>query len=146
MVHVLNNVLIKVHQSLRAHGCVLIVQPAPADPIVQLEIWGKIEYRGELKKPNFRRYLRATAVAIRNVVDEHLFVIEAEATTPDRLFYHAEEYDSLDEWVEDRRPLCEDLEAFDAITATMRDVARGRAHRVIHYSREYKVLLRKSGP
>ena len=146
MVHVLNNVLRKVHQSLRAHGCALVVQPAPVDPIMELEIGGKIAYRGELKKPNFRRYLSATAVSIRNIVDEHLFVIEAEATTPDRLFYHADEYDSVDEWIADRRPLCEDLEAFDAITATMRDVAGRREHRVVHYSREYKVLLRKSGP
>jgi hypothetical protein len=112
---------------------------------MELEVGGEVAYRGELKKPNFRRYLRATAVAIGNVVDEGLFVVEAEATTPERLFYHAEEYDSIAAWIEDRRPLCEDVEAFDALAARMREVAGGREHKVTHYSREYKVLLRKAG-
>ena len=143
MVHVLDGVLCKVHQSLRANGCVLVVQPAPVNPIVELEIGGDIEYRQELKKPDFHQYLKATAVSIRHVIDQHLFVMEHEATTPDGLAYHPDEYDSLDEWIDDRRPLCEDLAAFDALTARMREVARGRVHRIVHYSKEYKVLLRK---
>lgn len=146
MVHVLNGVLCKVHQSLRANGCVLVVQPALVNPIVELEIGGDIEFRQELKKPIFRRYLEATAVSLRHVIDDRLFVMEHEATTPDGLAYHPDEYDSLDEWINDRRPLCEDLEAFDATTASMRDVARGRDHRIVYYSKEYKALLRRIRP
>ena len=143
MVHVLNGVLRKVHQSLRANGYVLVVQPAPVNPIVELEIGGDIEFRQELKKPIFRRYLEATAVSLRHVTDEHLFVMEHEATTPGGLAYHPDEYDSLDEWIDDRRPLSEDLQEFDAITASMQEVAKGREHRVVYYSKEYKALLRQ---
>jgi hypothetical protein len=135
-----------VHQSLRANGCVLVVQPAPVNSIVELQIGGDIEFRQELKKPIFRRYQEATAVSLRHIIDEHLFVMEHEATTPVGLAYHPDEYDSLDEWIDDRRPLSEDLQEFDAITASMQEVAKGREHRVVYYSREYKALLRKSCP
>jgi hypothetical protein len=135
-----------VYQSLRANGCVLVVQPALANPIVELEIGGDIEFRQELKKLNFQRYLKATALSIRTVIDEHLFVMESEATTPDGLAYHPDEYDSVDEWIDDRRPLSEDLHEFDAITASMREVARGRDHRIVYYSKEYKALLRQIRP
>ncbi|MFB0546211.1 MAG: hypothetical protein ACETWB_04820 [Anaerolineae bacterium] len=111
-----------------------------------MEIEGSIEFSEEFEEPNFLRYLEATDISIRNVLAERLFVIEDEATTPDDDSYRCNEYGSLDEWVENHAPSCEDLEAFDALSARMRSLASGKEHRVFEYWREYKVLLRKYQP
>ena len=146
MVHVLTNVLRKVHESLRADGFLLIIQPAPVNTIVQLEVEGDIELVEELEESNFHKYLEATRVSICNVLVEQLFVAENEATTPDEGSYHCDEYNSLDEWIEHHKPFCEDLEAFDAMSVRIRDLASGMEHRILEYWREYKILLRKSQP
>ena len=146
MVHVLTDVLRKVHKSLRTDGSLLIIQPAPVNMIIELEVEGSVEFCEELEEPNFDEYLEATKVSIHNVLAEQLFVIEHEATTPDEGLYHCNEYDSLDEWIEDHRPSCVDLEAFDEMSARIRDLASGRDHRILKYWREYTVLLRKSQP
>ncbi len=143
MVHILIHVLCKVHKSLRADGLVLIAQPAPTNAIISLEIEGKIEFREELDEPNFGQYLKATKDAIHNIVSEHLFALEADATIPDAELFNAKEYDSIDEWVEDRRPFCEDPMTFDALGARMRDAARGREHKVIRNWKDHRTLLRK---
>ena len=141
MVHVLKEVLRKIHGSLKASGFLLIVQPAPVKTIIQLEIDGKIEFNEEFEEPNFCQYLKATSVAVINVVEEKLFTKENEAIIP-----ACNEYDSIDEWVEDHKPFCEDLDAFVAMSAKIRDMANGRAHRVLEYWREYQVLLSKFSP
>ena len=146
MVHVLTDVLRKVHKSLRTDGSLLIIQPAPVNAIIELAIKGNVEFSEELKEPNFDKYLEATRISIHNVLTEQLFVIEHEATTPDEGLYHCNEYNSLDEWIEAHRPSCEDLEAFDEMSAKIRNLARGRDHRISKYWREYKILLRKSQP
>jgi hypothetical protein len=132
-----------VHKGLRAEGLLLIVQPAPVDPIIHLEIGGRIEVDEELNEPNFNRYLEATEVSIHNVISEHLFVLEDEATIPEEDLFHTVEYDSIDEWVDDCRLTCEDLMPFDTLVARMRDVAGRRKHKVIRYWKEHRVLLRK---
>lgn len=146
MVHVLTGVLRKVHKSLRTDGSLLIIQPAPVNTIIELKIEGNVEFSEELKEPKFHKYLEATRVSIHNVLAEQLFVIEHKTTTPDEGFYHCDEYDSLDEWIKDRKPFCEDLEAFDEMSVRIRNLASGRDHRILEYWREYKVLLRKSQP
>lgn len=143
--HVLTDVLRRVHKSLRTDGLLLIVQPAPVNAIIQMEIEGSIEIE-ELEEPNFLRYLEATDFSIRNVLAERLFVVEDEATTPDKGLYHCNEYDSLDEWVKDRTAFCEDRETFDALSTKMQSLASGREHRIFEYWREHEILLRKCQP
>ena len=144
MVHVLTSVLRRVHRSLRTNGSLLIVQPARENTIVQLVVGGNVEFCEELEEPNFDKYLEATGLSIRSVLAERLFVLEAEATTPDEDLYHCRDYDSLDDWVEDHRPFCEDLEAFDGVSARIRNLVRGREHRIRKLWREDKILLCKS--
>jgi hypothetical protein len=135
------DVLRRVHESLRIDGLLLVMQPAPANATIQMEIENSSGFKEEFKEPNFLRYLKATDVAIRSVLGERLFAVENEATTPQR-----NEYASIDEWVEDRTSFCEDQEAFAALQAEMRSLASGREHRVFEYWKEYEILLHKSEP
>lgn len=144
MVHVLTNVLRKVHKSLRTSGSLLIVQPAPVNAIIELEIAGNIEFSETLQEPNFNKYLEFTKVSIHIVLIEQLFVIKQETITPDEGLYHCRGYQSLDEWIEDHKPFCEDLEIFDEISAKIKQLAKGREHRILEYWREHKILLCKS--
>ena len=144
MVHVLTDVLRKVHKSLKTNGHLLIIQPAAVNAIIQLEIAGNVEFSEELQEPNFNKHLEFTRDSIRNVLAEQLFVIDQEAITPDEGFYHCREYQSLDEWVEDHRPFCRDLEEFDQISARIKNLVRGREHRILEYWRGYKIRLQKS--
>jgi len=144
VVHVLTKVLRRIHQSLRDKGSLLIIQPTPENSTIQLEVEGNTKFSEELKEPNFLRYLEATSASIGNIVSEGLFVIEDEAITPDEGSYHSREYDSLDEWVEDHKPFCEDLEAFNEMSVKIRSIAGKQEHRILEYWREDKVLLRRS--
>jgi hypothetical protein len=144
VVHVLTKVLRKIHQSLRVKGSLLIIQPTSENSTIQLEVEGNTKFSEELKEPNFLRYLEATSASIGNIVSEGLFVIEDEAITPDEGSYHSREYESLDEWVEDHKPFCEDLEAFNAMSVKIRNIAGKQQHRILEYWREDKVLLRRS--
>ena len=141
----MTEVLRKVGKSLRTDGSVLIIQPSPVNPIVEVMVDGFVEFREVTNEQNFRRYLRATADAIQKTVGERYFEIVCEATIPEVDSYHCKEYDTLDEWVEDRISFCEDIEAFSAMSERIRNLVGGRAHRVSEYWREYKVLLRKLG-
>jgi hypothetical protein len=145
VVHVLTNVLRKVHQSLRKGGSLLIIQPAPMDVIIELEIAGKIKLSEAFHEPNFRKILGFTDEAIHNALTEQLFVIVQEATSPDERLHHAE-YRSLDEWIEDHKPLCDDLEELDKLSAKLRESVKGKDHRIIEYWKETTLLLRKTQP
>ena len=138
--------LCKVREALRTNGSVLIIQPAPVNTIIEVKIEGNIEFSEELMEPNFHQYLAATRASINNVVGKQLFVVEDEATTPDEGFYLCNEYGSLDEWIEDHKPSCEDMAALEAMSANIRNITSGREHRILKLWREYKVLLRKSRP
>ncbi len=144
MVHVLTEVLRKIHQSLRIKGSLLIIQPAPENSTIQLEVEGNAKFSEELKEPNFLRGLEATRTSINNIVGEGLFVIEDEAITPDKGFFHCREYNSLDEWSEDHKPFCKDLETFNAMSVKIGIIAGRQEHRILEYWREDKVLLRRS--
>ena len=141
----MTQVLRKVGNSLRAGGAVLVIQPSQEDPVVEVEIDAKVEFREVTDEQNFRGYLRAAGEAFRNSVGERLFDIEWEATTPEGESYHCKEYDSLDEWVEDRLPFCEDFEAFTSMSERIQRLVNGRKHRIFEYWREYILLLRKLG-
>ena len=141
----MTEVLRKVGKSLRTDGTVLIIQPSQENPIVEVKVDGHVEFREVTNEQNFRRYLRATAEAIQKTVGERYFGIVCEATIPEGDSYHCNEYDTLDEWVEDRISFCEDIEAFSAMAESIRNLVGGRAHRVSEYWREYKALLRKLG-
>ena len=121
----------------------MITQPAQTDSMVELEIDGKIELSEAFHQPNFRKYLESTKEAIHKALSEHLFVIEQEANTPDEGFYHGE-YRSLDEWIEDYEPLCDDLEELNELSAKLRKAARGKDHRIIDKWKESRLLLRKT--
>ena len=144
MVHVLTEVLLKIHRSLKVNGSLLIIQPTPENSTIQLKVEGNITFSEELEEPNFYRYLEATSASINNLVGEGLFVIEDEAITPDEGCYHCSEYDSLDEWVEDHKPFCRDFEAFNAMSVKIGNIAGKQEHRILEYWREDKVLLRRS--
>ena len=109
MVHVLGEVLRRTHRSLRAGGFLLVIQPTPANSLIELEIGGELKFSQELQMPNFLGYLKATEVSLAKAVGDGLYAIEVEATTPDEGQYHCSEYSSLDEWIEDWKPFCEDL-------------------------------------
>ena len=141
----MTEVLQKVGKSLRTNGTVLIIQPSQENPIVEVMVDGFVEFREVTNEQNFRRYLRATAEAIQKTVGERYFGIVCEATIPEGDSYHCNEYDTLDEWVEDRISFCEDIEAFSAMSERIRNLVGGRSHRISEYWREYKVLLRKPG-
>jgi hypothetical protein len=143
VVHVLTEVLRSIHQSLRAGGCLLVIQPAPGNALIEVEIGGDVKFSHELEEPNFLRYLEATKVSIGNAVGEGLYVIEDEGTTPDEGLYHCSEYSSLDEWILDRKPFCEDWDAFHAMSATIRELVGREEHRILEYYREHTVLLRR---
>ena len=145
MVHVVTAVLRKVGRSLSANGAVLIIQPAQEDPIVTVEIEGKVEFREVTNEQNFRRYLHAGVEAIHRSVDEGLFAIKYEAVIPIGNSYHVKQYDSRDEWEADRLSFCEDFEAFSAMSGRIQKLVGGRKHKVFEYWKEYKVLLRKPG-
>jgi len=145
VVHVLISELRRVHKSLRANGWMLVFQPAQAEATIVLEIGGSIEFCEEFRTPNFHQYLEATITAIDNVLSERLFTIEDEATTPEK-GYHWKDFGSVDEWVGNFEKACVDLDALYAMAAKMRNVARGRKHRVYDGQKEYKVLLRKFNP
>ena len=143
MVHVpdLDAVLRKVWRALRSDGLLLIIQPAPANTITQLEVEGKIEFVDELEEPNFSAYLEANRVSICNALADHLFTTEAEITTLEESLYN-----SVDEWIEDHRPFCKDLDAFDAMSVQIQSLVRRREHRILEYWEEYRILLRKTQP
>jgi hypothetical protein len=143
VVHVLTEVLSKVHKSLRKGGLLLITQPAPMDSMVELEIAGKIKLREAFHEDNFRKILGFTREAIYNAVTAQLFVIEQEAITPD-VGFHQNEYRSLDEWIEDYEPLCEDLEELHELAAKLSKATKGKDHRIIENWKESKLLLRKT--
>ncbi len=145
MVHVLTEALGKAHQSLRKGGALLITQPAPMDSIIELEIAGKIELSEAFHEVNFRRYLELTEAAIHNALSSQLFIIEVEAITPDEGFHH-KEYPSLDEWIADYKPLCEDLEELRELSARIRNWVGGKDHRIIDNWKESRLLLRKTQP
>lgn len=141
----MTEVLQKVGRSLRVNGAVLIIQPAQEHPIVAVEIDGKVEFREVTNEQIFRSYLQAGVEAIHRSVGEGLFEIEAEAIIPKGNSYHVNQYDSRDEWEEDRLSFCKDLETFSAMSGRIRKLVGGRKHRVLEYWKEYKVLLRKPG-
>jgi hypothetical protein len=143
VVHVLGEVLRKTHRSLRADGSVLVIQPTRANSLIKLEIGGQVRFSQELQMPNFLGYLEATELSLANAVAEGLFATELEATTPDEGQYHCSEYGSLEEWIEDWKPFCEDLDPFHAMSATIRNLVGREGHRVLEYYRQYEVLLRK---
>ena len=145
MVHVLTDVLRKVHKSLRKGGSLLIIQPAPMDTIIELEIAGNIKLSEAFHEPNFRKILGFTNEAIHNALTEQLFVIEQEAITPDEGFHH-KEYRSLDEWIADYEPLCEDLEELNKLSEKIRKLTKGKRHRILEYWRESEILLFKTLP
>ena len=143
MVHVLVNVLKKIHRALRPGGGVLIIPPAAQASIVAVEIAGSVEFCKEFKGPNFRRYLTANGEAIRRAVDEGLFAIDTEGTTPGEGLYHCRSYGSVDEWIADHQSFCEDVQEVETMSARIHDMVGPRTHRVLEYYREYRALLRK---
>ena len=141
----MTEVLRKVERSLRTNGAVLIIQPAQENPIVAVEIDGKVEFREMTNEQNFRRYLHAGVEAIHRSVGEGLFEIVAETIIPKGNSYHCNKYDSREEWEEDCLSFCEDFETFSAMSGRIQKLVGGRKHRVLEYWKEYKVLLRNPG-
>jgi hypothetical protein len=121
----------------------LIFEPIQENPIIEVQINGNVEFTEETDEQNFRRYLRANVEAIHQSVRDGFFEIIKETTIPGENNYLCNEYNSLNEWKEDRLSFCEDLESFTAMSARIRRIVEGRAHRVIEYWREYQVILRK---
>jgi hypothetical protein len=140
----MTEVLRKVAEALRPDGIVLIIQPSKENPIVEVIIDGKVEFREVTDEQNFRGYLKATERAIQRSVGENVFEVECEASLPAGDNYNCNEYDSLNDWVEDRSSFCEDVEVFNAMAARIQSLVGGRRHNVLEYWREYKILLRKS--
>lgn len=144
MVHVLTGVLRKVRKALRDNGILLIKQPAQENSLIEVEMDGKVKLSEELYEPNFQIILNATRLSISNVVEEGLFRIEFEATTPRDGSFHCNEYDSVQEWIEDHISFCEDLATFNAMSERIQRIVDGKTHHIFEYWREYSVLLRKS--
>jgi len=140
----LKEVLRKVGKSLREEGNVLIIQPAIENPIVEVEVDGKVVFREVTNEQNFRFYLRATEEAIHQTVEEGIFSVGGEAIMPAGNSYHCKEFGSVKEWEEDRLTYCEDIEAFTAMTEKIRARVGSQNHKVFEYWKEYKVLLRKN--
>lgn len=130
---------------MRTDGNLLIIQPAQNNPIVQVEVDGELVFKEETNEKNFRGYLSATMKAIQKSVEEKRFEIVSEAIIPSGKAFHCNEYDSINDWVEDRIAFCEDVSAFNAMAERIQDIIRGREHKVFEFWREYKVLLRKPG-
>jgi hypothetical protein len=128
---------------LREEGNVLIIQPAIENPIVEVEIDGKVVFREVTNEPNFRFYLQATVDAIHQTVKEGIFDVICEATIPEGNSYHCNEYGSVKEWEEDRLTYCEDIEAIAAMSEKIQALVRSQKHKISEYWKEYKVLLRK---
>jgi hypothetical protein len=143
VVHVLSEVLHKVNRSLRDNGNLLILQPTQENSILQVEIDHLIEFREEMLEPNFQEYLSATMEAIHNVIADGLFEIESESKAPEAESYLCTEYDSVNEWREDRQPFCEDLDEFNEMYERIQTLIDGQKHRIMEFLRDYKVLLRK---
>ena len=141
MVHVLSAVLRKVGNSLRRDGFLLIIQPTQENPVIEVSINHKVVFREETNERNFRRYLSATAEAIRQSVEGGLLEVVRETTIPEGDSYLCNQYDSLDEWKEDRLSFCEDLEMFTDMSERIRKIVKGRKHQVSEYWREYQVIL-----
>ena len=144
MVHVLTEVLLKVRKSLRDNGILLIIQPSQENSRIDVEIDANVKFSEDVYEPNFQKILSATRLSILNVVEQGLFRSECEAITPVDGSYHCNEFDSVHECVEDRKPFCEDLATFTAMSEKIQSLVEGKAHRVFEYWREYSVLLRKS--
>ena len=140
----MKEVLRKVGKSLRDEGFVLIIQPAIEDPVVEVELEGKVVFREVTNEQNFRSYLRATIEAIHQTVDEGVLKMVCEATMPEGNSYHCNEYGSVNEWEEDRLTFCEDIETFTIMSEKIRALVRSQNHRVLEYKKEYKVLLQKN--
>ncbi len=139
----MTEVLQKIGKSLRTDGAILIIQPSQEDPIVEVVMDGVVEFREVTNEQNFRGYLRATTEAIQKTVGERDFEIVCEAIIPEGNSFHCNEYDTLDEWVEDRITFCEDIGAFNAMSQRIRNLVGEHPHRVLEYWKQYKALLRK---
>ena len=144
MVHVLRDVLKKIHETLRDHGVVLILQPAMGNAIVELIVDGVVKLNEELQEPNFKRFLRATKSAIEVAVAEELFAVEGEVIVPaDENYSLVDEYESIDKWFFDHEPFCEDWGEMKQLADKLHTVTNGKPHLVRCYWRENRMLLRK---
>lgn len=142
MVHVLSAVLRKVRNSLRRDGTLLIFQPSQDNPVIAVEINGKVVFQEETNEQNFRGYLGATAQAIRQSVEKGRFEIVRETIVPEGDSYLCDEFESLDEWEEARLSFCEDLEMFTEMSERIRKIVEGRIHSVSEYWRQHQIILR----
>jgi hypothetical protein len=100
----LENVLEKVHRSLRTGGRLLNITPTHKPSHVSAEQGGMVLYSGLLYEPNFRSFLTNTELAVDAAVGRGLFT--ALATSLDS---HVGEYPSVADWLADFLPLSEDV-------------------------------------
>jgi SAM-dependent methyltransferase len=136
VVHVLVDVLEKVHRSLRPPGILLIIQPHRSMQRIEVEVQGDTVFTDTLYGPNFSENLAATRLAIDTVVAEGLFAVVDEIALPD-----LESFESVDEWTE--RGFLFDGEEASFVAARIRSVLEDREHTVKLCGDEYTLLLRK---
>jgi hypothetical protein len=145
VVHVLTNVLRKLHRSLRSGGAVLVVQPTRLPATVQLQIDGRVVCSEVMKEPNFGRYLAATHLAIQDSLQRHLFVLEDEAVTPAGPGVWCDRFASINDWLQAYQDYCEDKDELTRVLRSCRAAAASHSHTVLVYRREYRLRLRKRG-
>ena len=121
----------------------LVFEPTPENPIVEIEIDKEIVFREETDEQNFKGYLHANVKAIHRSVRDGYFEILKDIKIPEGDNYLCEEYESQHEWEEHRLTFCEDLDSFTAMSERMRKLVNGREHRVLEYWRQYQVILQK---
>jgi hypothetical protein len=138
-VRVQTGVLMKVHNSLRPRGGLLIHLPSLIPVQIVLEARG-LYYEETLHEPRLVEIGRGCQEAIRTVTQWGLFELAGQVTRQ-----MCEEYDSVGAWVEDRTPFCADLEEQAAIAARLSAMVRGRAHKVEEHWVAEHYLLRKVG-
>jgi len=143
VVHVLTNLLHRIHRSLRAGGLLLLFQPDAAHKIVELTVNDSVLLKEPFEEPNFMGYLMATHTVLENALSAGLFSKEQEMTVPADGTYNFHDFGTIDTWEKEYGWLTDDPDALVVFADKMRQLVDRRDHHVRSYSRDYEVLLRR---
>lgn len=146
MVHVLTGVLQKVYAALRPGGLLLLTQPASAITGIEGFVNNARVFQADLNEPNFAGVLRATKMAIANVIETGLFAPLATAIVPTAEGeYLYDQWDSVDAWFLQTQKLSIDPEPLMEMAAAIRKSVGNRSHRLRESYKEEQLLFRKQG-
>ena len=138
MVHILSNVLNRVHRSLKEGGLLYSSQPGDQKTLIEVCHRGEVAFSEPLAESYFRYFLDVTRQALLGGVDQGMFTVEAETTHSSYT-----EFPSVAAWNSDRTAQADDAVELNAMAERLEKLFPDDIDWLRQHREDWYLLLKK---